>query len=226
MDRITQHYIKEFLKSYEIPEKGENKDFEKFCTYCAFKKDYSGSVNDDKLEDIFVGSSGDIGIDGMAIIANDTLITDRETIDEVMKANEVKIKFVFVQAKNKSQFNRQEFLDFTGGVREVFKKFLKENPTRNANILMKKIELITELMHRYSDEKSLESETKPICKLYYLLNTDALELPEPTKHLIEEETKQLHKTYFESVEIKVEGINYIQKLYKNTLSKPTAQVTF
>ncbi|NEP44076.1 MAG: AIPR family protein, partial [Okeania sp. SIO2H7] len=206
---------------------GENKDFEKFCTYCAFKKDYPESVINEELEDIFVGSPGDIGIDGMAIIANDTLITDRETLGEVMKAKEVKINFVFVQAKNKSQFNRQEFLDFTGGVREVFRKLSPEKPpTRRASTLIQeKIQLVTELMQRYSEEKSFES-AKPTCKLYYLLNADTLSLSEFTENLVEKEQEKLHTTYFENVEIKVEGINYIQQLYKNTWSKPIAQVKF
>lgn len=75
MDRIVQSYIDDFLKSQQIREKEKSKQFEMFASYCSIAQQYTEIFN---LNDILTGAGGDCGIDGIAFIANGTIITSKE----------------------------------------------------------------------------------------------------------------------------------------------------
>jgi hypothetical protein len=225
MDRITKDYIEKFLSMYEIESEDINKDFEKFAAYCVLRKDYSKTVSVDQIEDIVVASPGDMGIDGVAIIVDDELITETDKIDELIeKKDELRVIFIFVQVKNTNQFDRTEFRDFTGGVREFFNDYLEKPTTRTPSSKIKqKIKLATHLLKT----SLMISSQRPICKLYYLTTESQVNLSSTKENLIESERREIENTnLFENVEIKTQGIKYIQNLYRSTLSKPKVSINF
>lgn len=104
MDRIVQSYMDSFLKSQDIVEKNQSKQFEMFSSYCAIEQMYSENFNP---IDVVIGDGDDCGIDAIAILVNGLLITSKEEIDDLLEINKKlsEINFVFVQAKTSSNFD-------------------------------------------------------------------------------------------------------------------------
>src|SRR6185369_6402511 len=99
----------DFLKQQEILSEGESKDFEKFCNYSILKKEYSDSF---ETEDLFTGDSTQ-GIDGLALIINGKLISNKEEIDDLLDINKyIEAKFIFIQAKTSESFNSTDIGNF------------------------------------------------------------------------------------------------------------------
>lgn len=84
MDRIVQSYMDSFLKSQDIVEKNQSKQFEMFSSYCAIEQMYSENFN---LADVVIGDGDDCGIDAVAILVNGLLITSKEEIDDLLEIN-------------------------------------------------------------------------------------------------------------------------------------------
>ena len=107
MDRIIQGFLKDFLKSQQINEKDESKQFEMFASYCTIYQHYQDSFN---LSDVLCGSGGDCGIDALAIIANGKMITSKEEVEDLIEYNGslTDIYIIFVQAKTSTKFSNSE----------------------------------------------------------------------------------------------------------------------
>ena len=73
-----------FIKSQEICEKDESKQFEMFSSYCVVEQWYTETYS---LSDIIIGDGGDCGIDAIAIIVNGNMVTSKEEIDDIIDLN-------------------------------------------------------------------------------------------------------------------------------------------
>ena len=103
MDKITRNNLKEFCERHEITELPEDKQFERFASYCALRRHYNGETFD--TDAIHTGGGNDTGLDGVAILLNGSIITDAEEIDEHAEISEqFDITFVFVQADRGESF--------------------------------------------------------------------------------------------------------------------------
>ena len=159
MDRIIQSYLESFLSSQQIEEKDQCKQFELFASYCAIAQHYSETYD---LTDIMTGEGDDCGIDAIAIIANGTMITSKEEIDDLIEINKnlSDICFIFVQAKISSSFDYSNIGTFGTGVKDFFSDHPKM--VRNEQI-QEKSELV-----EYIFSKSPLIRKKPDCFLYYI----------------------------------------------------------
>ena len=81
-----------------------DKLFEHFANYAVLSRLYNGTVQFDDLE-----TNGAYGIDGIAVIANDVLVTSPDEIKEVAR-HSLGASFVFVQAKTSSSFDAGDIL--------------------------------------------------------------------------------------------------------------------
>ena len=119
MDRIVQSYMDSFLKSQDIVEKNQSKQFEMFSSYCAIEQMYSENFNP---IDVAIGDGDDCGIDAIAILVNGLLITSKEEIDDLLEINKKlsEINFAFVQAKTSSNFDYSDMGTFGTGVKDFF----------------------------------------------------------------------------------------------------------
>ena len=89
-----------------------------------------------------VGSGGDTGIDAVAIIVNNNLVTDVDTIDELLEVNGyLDASFVFVQAERSSNFETAKIGQFGYGVRDFFGdgKLKRNEMVQNAADIMNAI---------------------------------------------------------------------------------------
>ena len=161
MDRIIQSYMNAFLKSEQIEEKDQSKQFEMFASYCAVEQHYSDSYD---LADIIVGEGGDCGIDAVAIIVNGTMITSKEEIDDLLDMNKklTEISFVFIQAKTTSGFDYGDMGTFGAGVKDFFS--VHPQMVRNAFVQEKSS------LADYIFSKATYIKRRPTCYLYYITN--------------------------------------------------------
>jgi hypothetical protein len=81
MDRITTALLEEFCKENDLKHLKEDERFEHFAAYLAVYRHHSETFD---TTDVVVS---DTGIDGIAILANGALVTDVDTVEELVKRN-------------------------------------------------------------------------------------------------------------------------------------------
>ncbi len=85
MDKITEVLLTEFSGEFGISDLAEDIRFEHLAAWLTTRKHYSESTF--STSDLVTGNGGDTGIDSIAIIANNNLITDEATIEELLLVN-------------------------------------------------------------------------------------------------------------------------------------------
>src|SRR5436309_7667140 len=102
MDRITESQLEIFCKEYSLENRPHDVQFEHFAAFATVKRHYDRTFDP---TDIVVGAGGDTGIDAVAIIVNNVLITDIDKISELAEQNGyIDATFIFVQAERSSSF--------------------------------------------------------------------------------------------------------------------------
>jgi hypothetical protein len=79
MDRVSDSLLNEFSSERGIAHLPEDKRFEHFVSFITVGRHYSDSFD---TEDVLVGSA--TGIDGIAVIVNGILVTDVESLEEMV----------------------------------------------------------------------------------------------------------------------------------------------
>lgn len=217
MDRIVQSYIDDFLKSQQIDEKDLSKQFEMFSSYCAVAQQYTELFD---LNDVLTGAGGDCGIDGIAIIANGTIISSKEEVDDLIELNKglSDILFVFIQSKTSSGFSSGEMGTFGAGVVDFF----SETPQFVRNqFIQEKSDLIN-----YIFSKAVHFKGKPCCFLYYVTTGKWMDDQNcvARKNMIIHDLKELD--LFREVQFIPVDVNLIQKYYRNTIDVIETEIDF
>src|SRR5207253_1907050 len=79
-DQILENFVSTFAKEHDLDGSSPEKRFEHFANYAVLSRLYNGTVQIEALE-----TDSAFGIDGVAIIANDVLVTSREEIKDVAR---------------------------------------------------------------------------------------------------------------------------------------------
>lgn len=217
MDRIIQSYMDSFIKSQEILEKDESKQFELFSAYCVVEQWYTETYN---LQDIIIGEGGDCGIDSIAIIVNGNMVTSKEEIDDIIEVNKSlsDINFIFVQAKTSASFDYGEMGTFGAGVKDLF----SEDPQmiRNEDIVEKN-EII-----EYIFSKAPMIKKNPSCYLYYVTTGKWVD-DQNCVGRMKIATSDLNalNIFSEIKYIPIDG-NQLQKLYRKTIDVVETEICF
>ena len=217
MDRIVQSYIDDFLKSQQIDEKDSSKQFEMFSSYCAVAQQYTEVFD---LNDILTGAGGDCGIDGIAIIANGTIISSKEEVDDLIELNKglSDMLFVFIQSKTSSGFSSGEMGTFGTGVVDFF----SETPQFVRNqFIQEKSDLIN-----YIFSKAVHFKSKPCCFLYYVTTGKWVDDQNcvARKNMIIHDLEELD--LFKEVQFIPVDVKLIQKYYRNTIDVIETEIDF
>lgn len=110
LDIVTKANFDEFINSFSLSETPEDIAFEKFSIYSigsSFVK--SETLSKSLLCDINIGGGCDWGIDGFLIIINGKVVTTKEAVDDLLKANgTISVKFIIIQAKRSLNFDAAE----------------------------------------------------------------------------------------------------------------------
>jgi len=114
MHRIVKAHLQSFVKSYALEADDESVQFEKFATHCILANRYSDSFD---IDDVVTGA-GDEGIDGIAIVIDEGVMSsveDAEKVFDGIRRNH-DVDIIFVQAKRSENFDLGEFLKFKEAV--------------------------------------------------------------------------------------------------------------
>lgn len=217
MDRIIQSYMDSFIKSQEILEKDESKQFELFSAYCVVEQWYTETYN---LQDIIIGEGGDCGIDSIAIIVNGNMVTSKEEIDDIIEVNKSlsDINFIFVQAKTSASFDYGEMGTFGAGVKDFF----SEDPqmVRNEGIIEKN-EII-----EYIFSKAPMIKKNPSCYLYYVTTGKWVDDKNCVGRMKIATSDLNSLNIFSEIKyIPIDG-NQLQKLYRKTIDVVETEICF
>jgi hypothetical protein len=110
MDRITKAPFDEFIQQNALDALPEDQAFEHFAGYLVTAGHYPESFSTDE---ICVGAGGDCGIDCITILADGTLVTEPEEIEDLASTNGyLDITFVFTQAERSPGFETAKIGQF------------------------------------------------------------------------------------------------------------------
>lgn len=122
MHRIVKAHLDSFVKSFGLEADNEASQFEKFAAHCVISNRYSSSFD---LDDV-VTDAGDDGIDGLAIVVDETILTSAEDVQAVFAGQRRNhdVDVIFIQAKRSDGFDLGDFLKFKEGIL----RFVNQSP--------------------------------------------------------------------------------------------------
>jgi hypothetical protein len=117
VDPVTKSLLSDFLSSQQIATPSEPEQFEHFVNYVVMFDLFPEEFD---VEDIATGA-GEFGLDGLAVIVNDTIIVDEEQLEDLAdNSSSLTVQFVFTQAKSAKSFNAGELSQFLLAVNDFF----------------------------------------------------------------------------------------------------------
>lgn len=129
--------------NYNLP---EDQAFERFVNWLILERHQPGICvgSPDMLEEVSVGGSDDMGLDGVAISINDCFVESLIEAKDFVEScrSKIEIQFIFVQSKNKEKLSQMEYSQFLNGVRD----FLTE-PHQPCNDKLKELIRIKEYLY-------------------------------------------------------------------------------
>src|SRR5579884_1765710 len=217
MDRITAALLNDFSRDFGISDLPEDERFEHFAAWLTARRHYSDSTFDP--ENLVTGKGNDTGIDSIAVIVNNNLVTDVGTIEDLLAVNGyLDVAFIFVQAERSAHFESAKIGSFAFGVRDFFGDGkLRRNET---------VQQYAEIMAALYSHSSKFRPKKPACYLYYVTtgtwNNDA-----DLVARAETETNELRRSQlFERVDFVPIGADQISKLYQQSKNTITREFVF
>lgn len=159
MDRISEALLNEFSRAFGITELPEADRFEHFSAWLTCRRHYSETTF--QPADLVTGKGNDTGIDSIAVIVNNNIVTDVGAIEDLLAVNGyLDVTFVFVQAERSSHFDSAKIGTFGFGVRDFFGEGkLPRNDT---------IQVYAEIMYAIYENSSKFRPNRPSCYLYYV----------------------------------------------------------
>lgn len=223
MDIITANLLAEFSNEHGIAALPESKRFEHFAAFLMVSQLVSTSfdpadivVGDDKEK----GLGTDTGIDGIAILINDKLVTDVEEFSEIASENSsLDVEFILVQSETSSSFEAAKIGSFAFGVEDFF----KDVPQLPRNVHVTGAALLRKAIY---DRSSQFKKGNPRCKLFYVTTGKVLQDVNLDARSTAAESDLFSLGQFESVKFTRVGANDLQKLYRRTRNAVTTEFNF
>lgn len=217
MDKITTALLSEFSTTFGIEKAPEDDRFEQFATYLTVRKHYSESAF--LPADLVTGKANDTGIDAIAVIVNNNLVTDLDAIQDLLEVNGfLDVAFCFVQAERSPHFETARVGQFGFGVRDFFGEGkLKRNET---------VQNYADIMNALFKSSSKFRPANPSCHMYYV-TTGKWQEGGDLSTRASSEVNYLEATgMFSKVEFHPVGVDQIQKLYNQTKNAITREFVF
>jgi hypothetical protein len=130
VDRITEAQVAIFCREYSLDNRPQDAQFEHFAAFATVRRHYDRTFDP---TEIVVGMGGDTGIDAIAAIINNVLVTDVDTVAELAHQNAyIDATFLFIQAERSSHFDGNKINSLAAGVVDFFRD--EPRLPRNANV--------------------------------------------------------------------------------------------
>jgi cold shock CspA family protein len=215
-DRILDSYLNDFKTDNAISELESSKVFEHLVNYCIVAREHPENFD---FEKVTVGSRDDLGVDGIAILVNEHLVTTKQEIDYFKTSlRRLDVQFFFIQSKTSEKFSGSAIGNFIFGVN----RFFGSEPPEKINADIKNLMDLKEYIY----DSSIDMDKPPICNMFYVSAGKWLDDP----HLVDrinEGKEQLKKTdLFSDVEFTPIDADGIKSIYKELKLKITKEINF
>ena len=214
MDLVTQNLLTSFAQEESLPsDLDESVLFEHFVNFSAVSSEYGEEFD---VEELHTGGSDDLGIDGLAILVNGTMVDDWAEVEDLASANKyLEVELIFCQAKAGGNFNGAEISNFFFGIADLFST--KPALTRNTEVAAKE-----KLLREIYKKSALFKRGNPTLKIFYVTNGKWQDDAKLLARIENEKENLLELNIFGAVEFTAVDARALQRLYaraKNRLSK-------
>lgn len=180
MNNIVKPFLDSHIKAYELKD-DEASAFEHLINYLTVRN-YTSRHFDPS--EVTLGK-GEVGIDGVAIIVNDTLITSFEQIKEYFEdTSDISVAFAFVQSKTSENFDNSALSHFFTAVNDFL---------TNGKIKMNTKACEMHKICRYIIENPTHLSKNPDCHLFFSFTGKSSEDSTRTA-IVQEQIEFLKKT--------------------------------
>lgn len=126
MNVVLNSLLKKHCHAFDLTG-SETENFEHFINYIVVKNHVTQSFD----PAIVCTEKGELAIDGIAIIAEDNLVTSPQEIEDIfsLKKKDITVDFIFIQSKTSEKFDAAEISLFFGAVKNFFDDSSKINNT-------------------------------------------------------------------------------------------------
>jgi hypothetical protein len=217
VDKITAGMLREFCENFDLKKQDEDVQFEHFASYLTVRKHYSETSFDPA--ELVTGSGSDTGIDGIAFIVNNALVTDIDQIQDLLDINKfLEVTFVFVQAKRSSAFKTMEIGQLGFGVTDFFGK---GTLPRNAAV-----QNAADIMNELFANSSKFTKGNPSCYLYYVTTGKWQEDANLVARMAALKDDLMASNNFSDVEVTPVGADQLHRLYHESKNSISREFTF
>ena len=214
MNNIIKPFLEQHKSEYEL-EGNDAQIFEHLFNYLTVRN-YTSRHFDPS--DIGLGK-GEVGIDGVAIIVKDTLVTTLPQIEDFFaNSNDISVSFIFIQSKTSESFDSSEMTQFFESVYDFI---------NNGKIVMNPKATEYRKICKYVLDHPIKLSKNPDCHLFYSF-TGKKTKDSVRDALVDQQIERLKKTsYFEDITFSLYDSDRIISAYrsiKNSIKK-TVEMT-
>ena len=228
-DQIIKGNLSEFQAEFNFLHLNEDDAFENFINYLLLSRVNSKIFEDiEYIEKINIDKGQNFGIDGIAMLVNNTFVFEEEVIEDFKKTSEsfpcLNLQFVFTQSKTTPSFDLGEFLKFTAAVKDFFNT--ENAPNYNNKGIKRCWELKTKLLE-YETLQCLDKANSPTLTLYFATTGNTVTDPDflKIKDTQEREIKNANQI-FKEVRICLIDRGQIIKYYQEINNNVDQRVIF
>lgn len=159
MNKIIESFLDTHRKEYNLINDPIERSFEHFINKLIINKYIPDRFDpSDVMQD-----EGERGLDGIAIVVNDKLMTSLDEFNEENTKKELDVKFVFIQTKTSDSFSSAEIGNFTRATKSFF---LPQGERQKTN---QKIEELIKIKDEiYKSSINFIGNKAPVVEMYYV----------------------------------------------------------
>lgn len=202
MNSVVKPFLDSHVKAYDL-KNDEPSSFEHLLNYLTVRN-YTSRHFDPS--DISLGK-GEVGIDGVAIIVNDSLITTLDQIKDFFESlSDISVTFVFVQSKTSESFSTTALSHFFNCINDFI---------NDGNIKMNARASEMSEICRFIIKHPTQLSKNPDCHLFFCY-TGISKCDETRKAIISNQLELLHKTsVFDEITFNIYDANKIVSICRS-----------
>lgn len=215
MDKIIEGFVEGFKDEFNFDKIDQSKLFEHFVNYVLVSKIYPDRSSLDKIN---VGGTRNPGIDGLAIMTNNHLVTAQKEVDYfIQEADLLEVEFNFIQSKTSESFDMGSISSFLASVKDFF---------RDCDLDFEDDLLNLRDLKDYIYKNSIKMDRRPSLKMYFATAGKWLDdsnlLAIINSNIIDLKSTDL----FDEVKFIPIDANKLKSLYREIKNKITKEIIF
>lgn len=218
MDLVTTSLLNTFKEEESLPDSIDASTlFEHFVNFCALSNEYGEEFD---LEDVHTGGGNDLGVDGLAVIVNGSLVLDMQEVEDLAASNKyLEVEFIFCQAKSGAGFSGVEISNLFFGVKDFF----STTPALPRNETISAREILAKSIYKKSN---LFKRGNPKACLYYVTTGKWQEDEKLLARIDNERETLMELNIFSEVVFKPVGARELQRMHSKATNRLSKTIEF